>query len=256
MSDTAPRHDELGWVTRAIEIASMAAAGGLLLAQAIRFAGAPRWIEWWTPAAIVAGLIAADLASGVVHWFADTWGSETMPVLGRRLLRPFRVHHVNPCDFLRRDFIDTNGDVSMVIIPFLLPGFVLPLDSAVGRAATVFLAAMSLAAIPTNQVHQWAHMPHPPKWVKRLQDCHVILSRREHLRHHAEPHATHYCIALGWCNGVLSATGSFRAIERMITRLTGIQPRADDAAFAVRAESSRSSIEVMPTGSRNDANAF
>ena len=133
MDDSAPRHDELGLLTRVIELGSMLAAAGLLIAQAFRFYGAPRWLEWWTPIVIVAGIIAADFTSGVVHWFADTWGSETMPLLGRRLLRPFRVHHVNPDDFLRRNFIDTNGDVAMVVIPFLIPGLFLPLDSGAGR---------------------------------------------------------------------------------------------------------------------------
>ena len=63
-------------------------------------------LTWWIPLVIVAAGLAADLLSGLVHWGADTWGRETLPVLGRRFLRPFRVHHINPADFLRRDFID------------------------------------------------------------------------------------------------------------------------------------------------------
>ena len=43
--------------------------------------------------------------------------SETMPILGRRLLRPFRVHHVTPDDFLRRGFLTVNGDVALISIP-------------------------------------------------------------------------------------------------------------------------------------------
>ena len=239
MDEHSPQHDELGLATRAIEVASLLAALGLLILLAIRFAGAPRIFEWWTIPAIALGMIAADVASGIVHWFADTWGHETMPLLGRRLLRPFRVHHVNPDDFLRRNFIDTNGDVAMAVIPFLLPGLFLPLDNVTARAAFVFLAAMSLAALPTNQIHQWAHMPHPARWVKRLQDWRLILSRREHLRHHAAPYATHYCIALGWCNGALSKIDFFRRAEGLVTSLTGLQPRADDTAFAAHIETLR-----------------
>jgi len=248
MDDCAARHDELGPLTRVIELGSMLVAGGLLFAQVIRFSAAPRWIEWWTPLAVMGGLIAADFASGMVHWFADTWGRETMPLLGRRLLRPFRVHHVNPEDFLQRSFVDTNGDVAMVVIPFLIPGLFLPLDSTAGRVAFVLLAVMSAAALPTNQVHQWAHMPQPPKWVRLLQGWNVLLSRREHLRHHAEPYATHYCITLGWCNGILSATGFFRRAEDLVTRVTGIQPRADDIAFASQAETARRSAPRIPSG--------
>lgn len=253
MDETSPRHDELSITTRTIELASIFAAMGLLLAQALRFASASRLLEWWTPLAVAGGMIAADFTFGLVHWFADTWGSETMPLLGRRLLRPFRVHHVNPGNFLRRNFIDTNGDVAMVVIPFLLPGLFLPLDSTPARATFVFLAAMGLAALPTNQVHQWAHMPDPPRWVKHLQDLRLILSRREHARHHAAPYATHYCIALGWCNGALAKIDFFRRAERFVTKLTGLQPRADDTAFAAQIQALRASaaaVQEMPEDAR------
>ena len=65
-------------------------------------------------------MAAADFGSGLVHWAADTWGRDDLPVIGRRLLVPFRVHHVNPDDFLRRRFVDTNGDVAFLAVPVLL----------------------------------------------------------------------------------------------------------------------------------------
>ena len=36
--------------------------------------------------------------------------------IGPRLLVPFRVHHVNPEDFLRRRFVDTNGEVAAITL--------------------------------------------------------------------------------------------------------------------------------------------
>jgi hypothetical protein len=41
------------------------------------------------------------LASGIVHWSADTWGRDDLPVVGQRLLVPFRLHHVDPDDLWR-----------------------------------------------------------------------------------------------------------------------------------------------------------
>ena len=125
-------------------------------------------LHWWSPFVVVAAALAADLVSGLVHWTADTWFSETMPVLGRRFLRPFRVHHVNPDDFLRRDFIDCNGDVAMLNIPFLIVALALP-DTTIGGAVSLALLTFATVSLPTNQVHQWAHMPSPPPLVRWLQ---------------------------------------------------------------------------------------
>ena len=177
--------------------------------------------------------LAADLASGLVHWTADTWFSETMPVLGRRFLRPFRVHHVNPDDFLRRDFIDCNGDVAMLNIPFLTVALMLP-GSTIGWATSLALMTFAIVSLPTNQVHQWAHMPSPPSLVQWLQRHGVILSTEAHGSHHRAPYVANYCIATGWCNRWLTAIEFFPVCERLITRVAGLQPRADEHTFAER----------------------
>jgi len=43
------------------------------------------------------------------------------------------------------------------------------LQFLVGRLAAVFVVAYNAAALPTNQVHQWAHMSSPPRPVRWLQ---------------------------------------------------------------------------------------
>ena len=225
-----PGHDEIGPATRAYEALAIAGAAGLLAAHAFRIARFPS-VEWWLPAAAVAGAIFADFVSGLVHWAADTWGRETFPVLGRRLLRPFRVHHVNPDDFLRRRFLDVNGDVAVIVVPILLSALAFPTAAAWGRAAEVFVGAFCLVGLPTNQVHQWAHFREVPRVVGWLQRSGLILGRRAHARHHVAPFARDYCIATGWCNGALTAIDFFPRLERRVTRLTGLKPRDDEAAF-------------------------
>lgn len=239
--ESLPQHDEVGRLTRVLEVACLAGAAGLLLFHLLRFFTTPWFFSWWMPVVVLAAMLFADFSCGVIHWIADTWGSETIPVFGPRFLRPFRLHHINPDDFLRRNFIDTNGDVALITIFFLLSVFLIPLDNAFGRLAAVFLVASSACALPTNQVHQWAHMSEPPSWVRWLQLWGVLLSQEQHQIHHTAPYATNYCITTGWCNRALTALNFFPAFEWVISRLTGLKPRSEDLEYEAR-------LEVCTTG--------
>jgi hypothetical protein len=226
--DSRPALDAPGRLTRAFEVACLAAAALLLAANVARLASG-LGLHWWiVPVVLIAG-VAADLVSGLLHWSADTWGRDTLPVLGPRFLRPFRVHHVNPQDFLRRSFIDCNGDVAMLNAPLLAAALYIPLD-AWGPFA-VGVAAFAAWSLPTNQVHQWAHMPHPPRLVCRLQARGVILGRAAHNAHHVAPYAMNYCIATGWCNRVLTRLDAFARLERVVTAITGAVPRKDEERY-------------------------
>ncbi len=229
-----PKHDVMSAWTRALEAGSIAAAVALVALNAARFAAEPRLFAWWLPLALAAGVLAADFASGIVHWTADSWGRESLPVVGIRFLRPFRIHHVNPDDLCERDFVDCNGDVALLVCPLLLGSWLVPLESELLGATSVFTAAFGAATLPTNQVHQWAHMLRPPRFVAWLQRRGWILSRAAHQRHHAPPYTASYCITTGWCNRALDRLGFFRAAERAITRLTGLVPRDDERDYVAR----------------------
>jgi ubiquitin-conjugating enzyme E2 variant len=218
---------------------SIAAACLLLAALGARMAMAPEGLRWWTPIALVAGMAAADFASGLVHWGADTWGRDDLPVIGPRLLVPFRVHHVNPHDILRRGFVEANGDVAVLAVPLLLALRPVPVETAWGGAVSAFAFAFCGVGMMTNQIHLWAHMPSPPRPVRWLQDCRVILGRVDHAAHHRRPYDGHYCITTGWCNRPLEAIGFFRGLEAVMTTVTGAHPRTDDRAYEARAASAR-----------------
>jgi Lipid desaturase domain len=230
---TVQRPDESSRISWAVELICLVSAGALFIADALRL-----WmsvgLRWWTPIVVVTAGLTADLVSGIVHWTADTWGSDDMPVIGRRFLRPFRVHHVDPDDFLRRSFVDCNGDVAMLTLPILIAAFLVPLTTPLAAIGATALVAFAGWALPTNQVHQWAHMPSPPRIARWLQLCGLVLSPPAHRRHHVSPYAMNYCIATGWCNDVLNLAGFFPRLERVVTRLTGVVPRADEQEFAAR----------------------
>ena len=67
--------------------------------------------------ASVAGLLLADLASGVVHWAADNWGTGGWPIVGPRFIEPFREHHHDPQAIIHHGFAELNGNNCLVSLP-------------------------------------------------------------------------------------------------------------------------------------------
>jgi hypothetical protein len=98
----------------------------------------------------------------------------------------------------------------------------------------VFGLAFCGIGLLTNQIHQWAHMPRPPRVVRALQAAGLLLGRGEHTLHHARPYDCRYCITTGWCNRPLEAIQFFRVLEAAITWMTGVAPRHDERLFEAR----------------------
>jgi ubiquitin-conjugating enzyme E2 variant len=213
---------------------SIAAAYLLFTAFTLRIALTLDLRQWWVLAAFGVGMATADFASGLVHWAADTWGRDDLPVIGRRLLVPFRIHHINPEEFLERPFLETNGDVSFLGIPTIGCLLVVPLDTPWGGPLSIFGLGLCGVGMLTNQIHQWAHMPSPPRSVRVLQNCRLILGCAEHARHHRRPFDDSYCITTGWCNGPLARISFFRRLEQCVTWATGLVPRRDDRRYEER----------------------
>src|SRR5712691_1808621 len=228
-----PAHYQLTRFQLLFSCVSLAAAFLVLGALGFRIATRLDLWQWWVPLAFVGGTTAADFGSGLIHWGADTWGRDDLPVIGHRLLLPFRVHHINPEDFLRRRFIETNGDVAFLAVPVLLGFLAVPLETVWGGPIAVCGFAFCGVGMMTNQIHQWAHMRSPPRPIRALQDCGLVLGRAEHAAHHERPYDANYCITTGWCNRPLEAIGFFRRLEAMIS-LTGVLPRHDDRRYEQR----------------------
>lgn len=187
----------------------------------------------------VVGYIAADFTSGFVHWLGDTWGTTNIPVFGKTFIRPFREHHVDQMAITRHDFVETNGLNCLANVLVLLPFLGLYLvigPSVLAHAILLFLVALSLGVFGTNQFHKWAHLEHPPRVIRWLQNTRVIMSPAHHAVHHASPYDTYYCITVGWLNPILQRINFFRRLEKVISRATGAIPRQHDLALTAESE--------------------
>ena len=207
-----------------IEVVSVLAALGLVIAHLVRFAFVPEIWAWTFPVLVLAGLVAADFVSGVTHWAGDTWGTERSRWFGARFIRPFRFHHAQPLNMLRSHFFTTNGDTALASLPFLVLPFAFPLDSDWGRTTAVFVWAVGAWGMWTSQFHQWSHSKHPPRVVGWLQRRGLILSPQHHARHHKVPFVANYCITTGWCDPLLTGVRFFPAMEWCVTKVTGMKP--------------------------------
>jgi|HubBroStandDraft_6_1064221.scaffolds.fasta_scaffold59266_3 hypothetical protein len=165
------------------------------------------------------GYILADLASGTVHWFGDTFYKENTPLLGPLLIRTFREHHRDPESITRHGFFEVNGCNCLGLIPplaFEWSFFGLRMASGVQLFCQAALLAFVLAVFATNQFHKWSHARRVPALVGWLQRNRLILSPEHHQRHHRGGFSRSYCITSGWLNVLLDQTRLFRFIERLV----------------------------------------
>ena len=171
---------------------------------------------------MISGYIAADFASGFVHWLGDTFGEEDWPVLGAGFIKPFRDHHVDPEGITRHDFIEVNGNNCFVLLMVLaIPAIFVPHTwGYVSFALLSFMMSLSFGVFMTNQFHKWAHQQQPHPLVQRLQRSSMILSPKNHNVHHTSPYKHSYCITCGWLNPMLDYTNFWRHAERVVGFVT------------------------------------
>ena len=181
-------------------------------------------------ATLLFGIVAADAASGLIHWFFDTFLEETTPVVGSRVVAPFREHHRDPLAMTRHGFLELNGNNCTGLFPILAAvwwfGPTEP-QSTMWVGGYLFLMTMSFMLIVTNQLHCWAHVASPPRIGFWLQRCGLVVSPAHHARHHAPPHQSSFCVTNGWVNYFADRFSVFARAERLLVAL-GLPRKASD----------------------------
>lgn len=215
------------WLT-ATKGVVFAAAVALSVALSIRLAAALAAPAAWLPAlaGLLLGYLAADLLSGSVHWFCDTFFAEDTPVIGRLLIAPFRDHHRHPTAITGYRLLEQDGSSAfLVIAPLGLAWWHGGPDPAAPFAvfAHAALWAFAAGALGTNLLHRWAHAERVPPGVRWLQRRRLILSPPGHAVHHRS-YVGGYCVTSGWLNPLLDRVRFFARLERLIRRMLPTAP--------------------------------
>jgi hypothetical protein len=178
---------------------------------------------WWLILlSIIAGWFMADIITATAHWAMDTWGSEETPVIGKMFILNFRIHHTDQLEMTRHGFLETNGNNALTTFVFAVPFlFFIPPN----QALLAFIVSTLFGMLVTNQIHQWAHAAKRPAFVTMLQNTGLILPRAVHGVHHSGDHTRGYGITNGWSHGLLDGIKFFRAVEFVVTAVTGVKPR-------------------------------
>jgi len=192
----------------------------------------------WTLAMILAGLYAADFVSGLLHWAFDTWFNERNNSV-RRMVLLVREHHIYPGRIFSYGIWYEAGVLSWFALVLSWPLFTLTLMPGLLPAPERYSPAVagvtvSLCVVFMLEFHKVGHRVRRGRLVRLLQRSRLLLSAEHHLRHHAREHDGYYCLINGWADLTLGSLGIFRALERILSAVTGAIPRENDREWRRR----------------------
>lgn len=167
------------------------------------------------------GWLLADFLSGLFHWWEDRVGSESIPVLGKWVVGPNRLHHREPLAFTRSGVIWRSSTTWVVAGAISLAWLFAFGPSVVWAFATI-------GGLIVNEVHRWAHVPaQAPAFVTMLQETGLFQSPRHHRGHHTAISDSHYCVLTDLLNPLLDRIGLWAGLESALTAI-GLEPNKGD----------------------------
>lgn len=166
-------------------------------------------------------IVLADLVSGLVHWFEDTYVHAKMPLVGKwlgQIAADNRLHHEKPRAFLQKTWWQSSWDLVLVSSLLVLGAWWLKkLDAAV--------LLFTVLTANANQIHKWTHQsPAEKGWlIHRLQKLYILQTPREHGRHHSGEKDSHYCTITNFTNPILEKLRFWKRLEWMLEHGFGIK---------------------------------
>ena len=171
-------------------------------------------------------LAITDFLSGFFHWLEDRYGDLKWPVVGKHVIFPNIVHHLNGRNFVFYSWF-RSARVLLVIGAFVI------IISHLSGVLNWMIWLIVLIGVNANEVHKWSHRSESENgvFVTILQKLRLIQMPSHHLKHHRLNKDTHYCILTNFLNPILDTVKLWRGMEQIIFKITKVSPRNDKEAF-------------------------
>ncbi|KAG8463557.1 hypothetical protein KFE25_003830 [Diacronema lutheri] len=168
-----------------------------------------------TALALGAALLLGDFLSSLIHWATDNYGDINTPLVGT-VCAAFQGHHKAPWTITYRSFYNNVHKIAKTALPAVALG-----AACLPPVGAAFFAATLYTQVLAQELHRWSHcLPAQlAPWQLALQNSRLVLSRRTHLLHHAQPFDAHYAILLGVANPI----PFYRWLEARVYAATGVE---------------------------------
>ena len=161
--------------------------------------------------------------TGAGHWWEDTYGLPTWPVIGKLVVEPNIQHHRHPTWMVSMGTI-INRNYHTVILALS----VLALLWFFGYI-TWWISVIAILSSVGNETHAWTHGGGRNPIVRFLHETGLIITPHHHAKHHKHPHMSHYCTLTNIMNPILDRMGFWRGFEFLLG-CVGIHPTRFTAA--------------------------
>lgn len=174
---------------------------------------------------IISGFLLADLFTGTVHWFEDTYLDYCIdiPFLSQ-IAKDNEMHHYFPRTILAYSHYE-NVEIYVYIALFIFIVLFIFAKKSMYKYK-YFYVVLFLFSVFSNVIHRYSHMRdcELPVFMRMLQKCGIFCSNEFHSVHHEYP-TQRYCVNFEYTNYLLEYIHFWRILEYVILIITGISPK-------------------------------
>jgi hypothetical protein len=174
---------------------------------------------------IVIGYFLADLLTGMVHWFEDSYLEYCidLPIIGD-IAKDNELHHYFPRSIIAYSYFEH----MMIAIPMTLivVGLLYFINRNMFKSYLVCVVSFAFFSSTANIVHRFSHLRDCETNIilKVLQKTGLFCSNDHHSIHHSSILNEKYCVISAYTNYILDRVYFWRFLEYLIYAFTKIEP--------------------------------